>query len=104
MVIASVVYRFIAGDAVIEGYLAGQPAFRQHLQRAIYGGETNGVVLLLDQPIEFVGREVIASIQKGAEDDVALGSLLQSNASQMVLKDGLGLAHVFARDRRMIIH
>ncbi len=103
MVIAAIVLMLVAGNAVVERNLAGQTAFGQQLERAVYRGEADAFVLLLYQPIEFVGGEVIAGIEEGAEDGSALARLFQSYPAQVVVKNRLRLQHHLARDHRLII-
>lgn len=53
--------------------------------------------------MEFLGRKVLASLEEGAQDRVALGGLLKANPLQVLVKDPLRLAHHFARDGGLII-
>jgi len=89
---AAVVLMLVTRNPVVKRDLAGQAAFREQFERAVHGGIADAGVLLLDQPMEFIGREVIASFEKGAQNRVALGRLLQAHALQVAVEDLLGLA------------
>jgi hypothetical protein len=52
---APVVLMFIAGDAIVESDFAGQSAFRQQLESAVYRCVADAGVFLLDQPVQFIG-------------------------------------------------
>ncbi len=80
VVAAAIVLMLVAGDAVVEGNFAGQAAFRQQFQRAVDRGVADAGVFLLHQAVEFVGGEVVASLQERAQDSIALASLLQADA------------------------
>src|SRR5579863_2002444 len=64
MVITPLVLMLITRDTVVKGDLACQSAIGQQLQGAIDGGESDRVVLLLDQPVEFVRGEMVAGVEK----------------------------------------
>ena len=100
---APIVLVLKARDAIVECHFAGQPAIRQQLQRAIYGGETDALIFLLDQAMELVGGKMLACLQKCAQNGVALAGLLQSYAAEMLQEDALCLAQIFARDAGLIV-
>lgn len=100
---ATVVLVFVAGDAVVEGDFAGQAALGEKFQRAVNSGVTDAGILFLDQAVKFVGGEVVASFEKGAQNGVALASLLQADILQMAVKNVLGLADHLARESGLII-
>src|SRR5579864_839387 len=104
MVIAAVELVFIARHAVRERNGAGQAALRQQLERAVNRSEADLGVFLADEAEKLVGGEMVARFQKGAQDGVALVSMLESYALQVLIKDFLGLAHGFPRRRRMIVN
>src|SRR5208283_1360736 len=97
--VAPLILMLVAGDAVVKGHFAGQSALGQQLQGAIDRGEADALVLLPDRAVELVGREVVASIQKGAQDGVPLVCVLKTNTLEMVVEDGLSFAHHFPRNR-----
>lgn len=103
MMTAPVVLMLVAGDAIMKGDLAGQPAACQQLQRPIDGGKTNARIGLLDQPMQLIDREVFASFEEGPQDGVALPGLLEADALEVAEEDLLGLADVLLRDGRLIV-
>src|ERR1035437_7747064 len=72
MMVAAIVLLFITGHAVIESNFAGQPALGQQLQSPIDSGKSDALVVFLDQPIQFVGGEVVMCVAKRAQDDTPL--------------------------------
>jgi hypothetical protein len=46
---------------------------------------------------------VLAGLDEGTEDGVALPGLLQADLLQVAMEDRLGLAHGFTRDHRMVV-
>jgi len=100
---ATVVLMLIAGNPIVEGYLAGEPAFGEKLQRAVDRGVTDAGVFSLDEAVQFVSGKVIASLQKGAQDRITLGGLLKPDALQVAMEDLLGLPHHLARDRGLVV-
>ena len=89
---AAVVLVLVTGDAVVEGHFAGEPAFGQQFQGAIDGGVADAGVFFLNQAVKLVGRKMIAGFEKRAQNRVALGGLLQTDALQMTVKDVLSFA------------
>jgi hypothetical protein len=53
--------------------------------------------------MKFVGREVIASFKKSAEDGVPLRGLLEPDTLQMFMKDLLGFTDHLERDGGLVI-
>src|SRR5664280_3854773 len=104
MVVAAIVLLFITGHAVIEGNFAGQPALGQQLQSPIDSGKSDALVVFLDQPIQFVGGEVVTGVEKGAQDDTPLPRLLEAHALEMPMENRLSLAHYLARDGWLIVN
>src|SRR5690348_51787 len=102
--IAAVELVLIARHAVRKRNGAGQSAFRQQLERAVNRGESDLGVFLADEAEKFVGREMVARFKKSAQDGIALVSMLQPDALQVLIKDFLGFAHGLARWRRMIVN
>jgi hypothetical protein len=100
---AAVVLVFVACDAVVEGDFAGQAALCQQFQRAVDGGISDAGVFFLHQAVEFVGGEMVASLQKSVQDYVALRRLFQSDALQVAVKDFLGFADHLAGDGGLVI-
>ena len=98
-----VVLMFVAGDAIVESDFAGQTALGQELKSAVDGGVSDAGVFLLDQTMEFVGREVVASLKKSTQDSVALGGLFKANAFQMAVKNLLRLADHLAGKSGLIV-
>jgi len=104
VVAAAIVLMLIAGDAIVKRDFAGQAAFRQQFQSAINGGETNAGILLLHQPVQFIGGKVLAGLQKGSQDGVALGGLFEADALKVFVQDLLRLADHLARDAGLIVN
>jgi hypothetical protein len=52
---AAVVLVLVTSNAVVEGNLAGQSAFRQQLQRAVNRGVSDAGIFFLYQAVKFVG-------------------------------------------------
>ena len=103
MVAAPVVLMFVAGNAIVEGHFTGQAAIGEQLERAVDGGKANMRVLLLDEAVQFVGGEMLASFKERAQNRVALSGLLQADAAQVLEEDVFSLTHVLPRDARLII-
>ena len=100
---APVVLVFVAGNAVMEGDLAGQSALGKQLQRPVNRGVADARVFFLHQAVQFVGGKMVAGFQKRAQDRVALRGLLQADTLQVPMKDFLGLADHLAGDGGLII-
>jgi len=100
---AAIVLVLVAGDAIVKGDFARQPAFGQQFEGTVHGGIADADVLLLYQPMQFVGGKMVASLEEGAEDGVALRRLLQAHAFEVLMEDSLGLADHLARDRGLVI-
>ena len=90
---ATIVLVFVAGDPVVKSHFAGQAAFRQKLERSVNRGISDAGVLLLDQPMKFIGGKVVAGLEKRAQNGVPLGSLFEANPLQMTVKNFLGLSN-----------
>ncbi len=80
MVVAPVELVLITRHAVRKRDSAGQSAFRQQLERAVNRGKADLGIFLAHQAEKFVGGEMVARLKKGAQDSVALVSMLESNA------------------------
>ena len=100
---AAVVLMLVAGDAVVEGDLAGQTTLRQQFQRAINRGVADAGIFFLHQAVQFVSGEMVAGFEKSMQDRVALRRLFQANRLQMAVKDFLGFADHLAGDGGLII-
>ena len=104
MVAPAVELVLVAGHAVMEGNFAGQATLRQELQSAIYRGKSDLGIFFSRQAEQFIGREVIARLEKGAKNGIALVRVLQAYALEMLVEDLLRLAHGFPRGRSMIVN
>ncbi len=100
---APVVLVLVTGNAVVEGYFAGEPGFGQQLESPIDGGVADAGIFLLDKAVQFVGGEVVAGLEESAQYCVALGRLLEAYTLEVTVEDILGFAHHLARDGRLII-
>ena len=61
-------------------------------------------IFLLHQTVKFIGGEVLASLEKCAQDGVSLPGLLQPDTAKMLQKNCLGFADVLPRDARLIVN
>jgi hypothetical protein len=100
---APVVLMLVAGDAVVKGNLARQAAFGQQFQRAIDRRIANAGVFFLHQSMEFIGRKMVASLQKRAQNRIPLRGLLKADLFQMPVQNFLGFARHLARNGRLVI-
>ena len=98
-----VVLVFVTGNAIVKGYFASQSAARQQLQSAIDGSEPDARIGLLNQPMQFINGKMFARFEEGSKDGVALSSLLQANALEMLKKDAFGFADILPRNGRLIV-
>ena len=103
VVAAPVVLMFVTGDPVMEGNFAGEATLGQQFQGTVYGGVSDARIFFLHQPMEFVGGEMVAGLQKCAQDRIALGSLFQADALEMTVQDVLRLADHLAGKRRLVV-
>jgi hypothetical protein len=101
---AAVVLVLETRNAVMKSDFAGQSATSQKLQRAVDGGKTDACVFFLDQAVQFVGGEMLASFEKRAQNRAALPGLLQAHAAKMLQKNSLGFADALARDAGLIVN
>ena len=104
MMVAAIVLMLVAGDAIVEGDFAGQAAFGQKLQRAVYRRKADALILLAHQTVEIVRGEVVSGVEEGAQDGIALTGVLQADTMEMIVKHGLGFAQHLRRNRRLVIH
>ncbi len=100
---APVVLVLVTGDAVVEGDFAGQSALGEQLERAVNRGVADDGVFFLHQAVQFVGGEMIASFQKGAQNGVALRGLLQANPLEMLVENALRFAHHLRGDGGLVV-
>src|SRR5579862_169015 len=100
---AAIVLVFVARDAIVEGDFARQATLGEKFQRAVDRGVADASVLLLNQAVKFVGREVVASLEKSAQNRIALAGLLQANVFQVTVEDVLSLANHLTREGGLII-
>src|SRR5512146_1166065 len=103
MVVASIVLVLVARNTVVKRDLAGESALGEQLESAVHGGESDLRILLLHQPVKFVGREVIASLQERAQDRIALASMFQPDSLEMVVENAFRLADHLVRDVGYIV-
>jgi hypothetical protein len=101
---AAVVLVLVAGDAVVEGDFAGEAALGQQFQSAIHGRVADARVFLLHQAVQFVGGEVVAGFEKGAEDSIALRGLLEADPLKMLVKNSLSFPDHLHGDRGLVIN
>lgn len=103
VVIAAIVLVFVSRNTVVKSNFARKATFRQQLQCAVHGGEADLRVLLLDEPVQLICREMIAGLKERAQDRVPLLSVLESYPFEVGMENVFGLAHHLARDRRLIV-
>lgn len=100
---AAVVLVLVAGDAVVEGDFAGEVALGEELEGAVDGGVADLGVFLLDQAVELVGGKVLAGLEEGLEDGVALGGVLEADTLEVLVEDALRFANHLGGDGGLII-
>src|SRR5215831_7395819 len=96
VMVAAIELVLITRHTVRERYSAGQPAFRQQLERTVNRGEADLGVFLTHQAEKLVSGKMIAGLKKSAQDGVALVSMLEPNALQVLIKNVLRFTHGFA--------
>ena len=104
MVAAAVELVFVAGNAIMKGDFACQSTFRQQLQRPINRRESDFGIFFSREPEKLIGGKVVARLQEGAQNRVALVRMLQTHSFQVLVEDVLGLAHGFTSGRCMIVN
>ena len=104
MMAAAVVLVLITSDSVVKSNLAGQAAFGQQLEGAIHGRISDARVLFLHQAVEFVGGKMIAGIEEGAQDGIALSGLLQAHSLEVAMKNFFGLANHLTGKAGLIVN
>lgn len=104
MVTAAVILVFIAGDAVVKSNLTRQSTLRQQLQSAVNRGKADAAVFFLNQAMKFVKGEMLARLEKRLQDRVALGGLLQADAFQVAVQNGLRFPDHLVRNGRLIVN
>src|SRR6185369_238353 len=104
VMVAAIELVLIARHAVRKRNGAGQATFRQQLERAVNRGKANLGVFLADEAEKLVGREMIARLKKSAQNGVALVSMLQTDALQVLIKNFLRFTHGFARSGCVIVN
>lgn len=98
-----VVLVFVTRNAIVKGDFASQSAAREQLQSSIHSREPDARISSLNQPMQFVDGKMLAGFEESPKDGVALASLLQANAFQMLKKDAFGLADILPRDGQLIV-
>jgi hypothetical protein len=98
-----VVLMLVARDTVMKRHFAGQPAARKQFERAVDSGKADARIFLLDQPMQFVGRKVLAGFQKRTQDGIALFRLLQPDTPEVPQEDPFSFADVLPRNRWLIV-
>src|SRR5262249_50190520 len=104
MVAAAVELGFVTGSSVRKRHGAGQATLGQQLERAGDGGENDFSLNLFSQAEKIVGGKMVAGIEERPQEGVARPGMLEADASQMLVKDVLGLAHGFARGRSVVVN
>src|SRR5579872_7223316 len=100
---AAIVLVFVARDAVVEGDFARQATLGEKFQRAVDRGVADASVFFLDQAVKFFCRELVASLEKSAQNRIALAGLLQANVFQVTVENVLSLANHLTREGGLII-
>ncbi len=86
-----------------KGNFAGQSALGQQLESTVDGCVADAGVFLLDEAVQFVGGEVVAGFEEGAQDGIALSGLLEADALEVAVEDVLGFAHHLAGDGGLVV-
>lgn len=103
MMTAAIVLVLVTRNAIVKGDFAGQAAIGEQLECAINRSVADPSVFLLNQTVQFVGREVVPRLQKCPQDGVALSGLFEADALQVLMKDALGFAHHLPRENGLIV-
>jgi len=103
MMAATVVLMLVAGNTIVKRDCTRESAIGEKFEGAVDGGETDVRILLLDQAMKFVGREMLARLKKRPQDRAALPGLFESNFAQVLQKDSFGFADVGPGNRRLIV-
>jgi hypothetical protein len=103
MMAAPVVLVFVARDAVVESHFTRQAATGEKFQSPIDRRKADARIGLPDQPVQFINREMFASLKERSQYGVALLGLLQTDAAKMAKKNSFGFADVLPRDARLIV-
>ena len=53
--------------------------------------------------MQLIGRKMVAGLEEGAQDGVALVGMLEAHLLQVLVEQVLGLAHLLARDGRLVV-
>src|SRR5689334_17304904 len=104
MVAAAVELVFIPRGAIRKWDGTCQTTFRQQLERAVDGGKADLGIFLAHQAKKFVGGEMVAGFQEGAQDGVTLIGVLEADTLEVPVKNLLRFAHGFARRWRVIVN
>jgi len=104
VVAAAIVLVLVARDAVVEGDFAGKVALGEQLQGAIDGGVADPGIFLFNQAMELVGGEVLAGLEEGLQDRIALGGVLQANTLQVLVQDALRFADHLGGDGGLVVN
>jgi hypothetical protein len=103
VVAATIVLMLVAGNAIVERYDTREATLGEQLQGAVDRGVTDAGIFSLNEAVQFVGREVIACLEKGTKNGVALGGLLQADVPEVAMEDVLGLADHLAGEGGLIV-
>lgn len=86
IVMLVVILMFISTTPVTQALFPRQPTFSQQLESPVDGGISNRRVLLLDEMVEILSTEVALCPKKDEQNQLPLGSLLQSCPADMLEK------------------
>ena len=89
---------FVAGDAVLKADFGGESALGEEFEGAVDGGHADFGVALADEAEEFVHGHVVASVDEGLEDGVALFGVLESDLLEVAVEALFCLGERLGRD------
>src|SRR5262249_3341072 len=84
---------FVVGAAIAETDFAGKARFGEQSQSAIDGGLADGWIFFADQIVKVLAGEVAFSLQKNVQNQVSLGSSLQTLLLDVLEENFLLFSH-----------
>jgi hypothetical protein len=93
VVVLMLVIMLVVSAPVSEAHFSRQSGFGEELERAVNGGLADGLVFLLDQPVEVFARDVLFRAKKDIQDEVALRRAFQPRTLQVFQEYSLFFGH-----------
>ncbi len=77
MMAAPIVLMLESRDTIVESHLTGQTAFRQQFKRPVNRRVADARIFFLHQAVQFIGRKMVAGLEEGSQNRVALSGLFE---------------------------